>query len=233
MDDIRIRKTVGPLSFTACAFVCALLFTSKVTATDAPTSIEISVSDQQVTLDADNVDLRQVLELLADKADFTLWISDELQGRKVTASFDKEPLRVALSRLMQNTSYALVQDSENNSVAALYVLPLGKAQTVMMEVKPEVVVETEQIMQNFTPNIFVDVDKIIQDALQADTVPDDIKAALSNRGDANPEASAQEFEVKRTNTMTQMIDIFEKHGMANPETIRELRETLEQKPALQ
>ena len=216
--------------FVTCAFVCALLFAGKITATDSPPSLDIQVSDQQVTLKAENVELRQILEELTDKADITLWISDKLQARNITASFEKEPLRAVLNRLLQDTSYVLVQGEDSNSVAALYVLPSGDEQTVMVDLKPDIVIDTTQAMQNFVPNILVDIEQVMQDALQSDTVPEEIKAALLNQRNANQEALAQQLEVQRLEVMTRLIDTFEANGLVDAETLQGLRETLEQTP---
>ena len=194
----------------ACLLLfCGLPIAGKSAGLDG--SIDLEIADQRATLIAENADLNEILEQLAEKADFQLWISDRLAPRTLSLQIENQPLPVFLDRLLGQLSYALVLDSERKTVTGLFVLPAGNAPAEKIELQP---------------GNYPDRSTVLRDALASPEIPDSIK--LSMMAQFNAEGTeAKKIDMTRVEAISRLVEQIERNATADPDTIRRLRRDLE------
>jgi type II secretory pathway component GspD/PulD (secretin) len=189
----------------------------QVAACFAQNSFDLNFSKDLISLNAENAELRLVLQELSTQIGFKLWISDDLEARQVSLQIEKLSIGETLRRLLADNSHALVYD-DNATVIALYVLPPGEAQSESVELGSGIDDTRLQLLQN---------------ALISSSVRDDIKAAMLNQFNGIQDTDIQPLVVRPAQTTYRIIEVLEKIGSANPETLEQLRNNLELNEILQ
>ncbi len=177
----------------------------------AQDAFDLKLSNDRVSLEADDAELTLVLQELSSKIGFKLWISDLLQARKVSLEIEELSIEDTLRRLLKDDSYALVLD-DNAMVSALYVLPPGKAQSSNLELLPS----TDDIRQ-----------RVLYDLLNTDSIAENIKATMLNQISSNNNTNVQPEAMEPAQAINRVIEVLERIGSANPETFKQLRDKLE------
>lgn len=95
----------------------------------------LSLSADLVSIDAEDADLRLVLQELSRQSGIRIWISDNLPMQAVTIHFNDKPMSVTLRRLLKDSNYAAVY-GDNNAITALYILAPGTQQSDFIEPTP-------------------------------------------------------------------------------------------------
>lgn len=182
----------------------------------AAPALDIRLEGNRVTLDVSDADLRMVLEDLASQGGFRYWISPKLESPPVNLQVQNDALETVLRRLLDDTSYALVMDksSGQDRVSAVYVLPRGEAATSYSTQEP--------VPQSV---------ETLQQALAAQSIPDNIRSAILDQAMATWPTSQESIEAQLQQGRTQLLEMIEIHGLANPETLQRLRESLFPEPA--
>ncbi len=91
-------------------------------------SIELKINTTEISLEARDADLREILELLAERADFDLWMSLYVTTKPVNFSIRSESMETVLRKLLAKESHVLVLDSKAQTpsrVKGIFVLPAG------------------------------------------------------------------------------------------------------------
>ncbi len=179
----------------------------------AQDGFELGLSNDQVSLNAENAELNLVLQELSAQAGFKLWLSDNLPSRQVNLQTQGQSIEATLRQLLAESSYALVYD-DNSMVSALYVVPPGESQPINLELEPGV----NDIQQS-----------VLQNALESKSLPDNVKAALLNQFNVNRKTKLESLALQPTESMQRVIELLEQIGSASPTTMEQLRNKLELK----
>lgn len=127
--SVTLKSMETGLIRVVMATVIGCMLWIQMTGAFAQSRVEIDVSHDLVTIDVDQVDLRLVLKELALQGDFKLWMPQNLPALQTSLRIEKQPLKIALRKLLADSNYALVLD-DNDAVSAIYVLPKGDGQPV-------------------------------------------------------------------------------------------------------
>lgn len=206
----EIRRQARPV-LGALVFACTILVSVSARAVQPPEDLDVKVENQVVTLEAGNVDVRRVLERLADAADIRIWISDRVETEAIDISVENLPLELALKRLLQDLSYAIVYDEDNDSITSLYVLPPGAEGPARIE------------HRNLARD---DPRRALNEALLSNEIPDDVKAAMLSQNYLQTKDRLQFIESQRLDILTRLIENIERNATANPESIQMLLDAL-------
>lgn len=120
-----MNKRIHP---ALAALVVTVLLHLQPLAAFAADAFEIEVDANRVSIDARAAPLQPLLRELASKADFKLWMPAELGAEPVSLTLENQPLEKVLSRLLADTSYALVR-GDDARLSAIFVLPRGESQS--------------------------------------------------------------------------------------------------------
>jgi len=172
----------------------------------------LRISEQMVSLQIDQTDIRQVLEEFANQGEIKLWISDNFPGQQVSARFKNQTIETALRRLLRDINYALVFEGNGVTITGIYILPPSNTPSVAVDINP----------------VQYDADQSLRQALESTEIPDNIKSGLLYQAKTNNEARTSRIELQGIGALSRLIKKIELNGTANPETIHSLRASLEQ-----
>ncbi len=175
---------------------------------EVQSDIDIRLTKNLVSVNIVNAGMRNVLEKLSTLSGIKLWISDDVQPEQITAHFESQPMEEALRQLLSSCSYALICD-DNASVTSLSVLPPGEAAPTNVKLIPG------------DNNI---VSQVLIAALESNSVPDSVKAALLNQSSAELQ---QTIMAQRTQAIYKLFEHIKEVGSADPMTAHQLLEKLE------
>jgi len=178
----------------------------------ASDDFEIAIADGLVSIDATDADVRLLLRELSDRIGFKLWIPDNLQSEPISVRIENQPIDKILRRMLADGSYALVY-GDAGKVTALYVLPRGEAQSVFAQ---------NPLIDNNT------LQQTLREALESNSLPDNVKNAMLNQANTDREALKESVTENPAEAIGNVIRILENIGSANSETMRQLRDKLEQ-----
>lgn len=126
LTAMKIRR-----SFSFRHALAACLLCLAISAVSASDQIEIEISGERVTVITEQADLKLVLQELAAKGGFKVWMPPQLELDPISLRIEDEPLPAALRRLLTGTNHALVfRDDE--SIGAVFVLPVGEESTASL-----------------------------------------------------------------------------------------------------
>jgi hypothetical protein len=214
MLDMRSPKIFCFRNFVFGSLVVSLLWLPAAGAL-AQDEFNIRLENGSVWLDADNADLRQVLQQLADESGFKLWIADKLEARQVSVHIENKSVTQTLRLLLGDIAHALVRDDDAN-VTGLYVLPGGEAQA-----------------SNELPSPGSNDTRIeaIRDALQSSPLSGLTQETLANQlGTINPPATQYEGQppaLEQSEALQALTEKLKQIGAANPDELPELLKQLE------
>lgn len=205
MKQRRLRPTVA-------VFCVCMLLQLMVPATAAGGIEFLRISEQMVSLQIDQTDIRQVLEEFAVQGEIKLWISDNFPGQQVSARFKNQTIEAALRRLLRDINYALVFAGNGVTITGIYILPPGNAPSVAVDINPGQ----------------YGADQSLRQALESTVIPDNIKSGLLYQAKTNNEARTRRIESQGIGALSRLIEKIEQNGTANPEIIHILRASLGQ-----
>ena len=195
--------------------LCACLLLQPAVSDDSPL---VETRDGQMRVLASDIDLRVLLPQVAEQGGFGLWISEALPEQKVSADIEMMPMAEALAELLADNSFALVRGPDGE-VLMLHVLPRGTA------------APTSAALDAETTNMR---ERILQDALASQAIPDQIKAAMLNQyHNLNDETLRRDLHQQQPVAIQNLIEHLQQIGAANSETMQRLRELQLQKQAEQ
>lgn len=208
---MRTRRTslLLPLLLVASLTVTAVSLA-------ADGSLDVELRDGRVSLVARAAGLREVLQTIADRAHFKLWISRELPPQQVTVEITQVPVADALDRLLAANSFALVYGADG-AVSALYLVPTGESQPTRTVLDSETAIIREQVLQN---------------ALASKAVPDHLKAAMLSQHYGESEEFRQSVSAQRPQAIRRLIDSLQQLGEPSAETLQRLERTLQPEAGL-
>ena len=126
MLDIPSLSTFCFRKFVLCSLVTGLLWLPAASAL-AQDDFNIRLENGSVWLDADNANLQQVLQQLANESGFKLWISGNWETSQISVHIENKSMAQTLRLLLGDIAHALVRN-DDSIVTGLYVLPTGEAQ---------------------------------------------------------------------------------------------------------
>lgn len=175
-----------------------------------PDKVDIKISNNHISVNLNNVPMRQVLEKLSTQTGIKTWISDSVKPKNITARFEMLPMDESLRRLLRDSSYLLVHDNKGDTatVISVYVLPFREGESNKTELR----LGDSGNMQG----------EVLAKAIKSNSIPDDIKRAMVDQfrdmTDLQNTVSAQ-----RNQSINKLIELVEKVGAADPKTISRLR----------
>ncbi len=98
----------------------------------------VSYSDGRLSVDATEVPLHSVLRTVAEMTGLEIFVSEDLQGERVTARVEHQPLEAALKRLLRRFSHAMTYETQDGSIAlsSVKVYPQGVFKGPVVAVAP-------------------------------------------------------------------------------------------------
>jgi hypothetical protein len=114
---VRTKHLLGAVFATS---FCAS--SVRAAATDDTTPARVEAAGETITVIAENVPLRDVLDQLREQAAFGLIESSDLLQRPVTIALEGVPWRDGLAKLLRGFRYALAMDPETNRPDRLVIL---------------------------------------------------------------------------------------------------------------
>ena len=120
------QNTFSLRKIVLCALLTSLIWLP-ITSALAQDEFNMRLENGFVWLDANNANLQQVLQQLANEGGFKLWISGKFETRQVSVHIENKSMTQTLRLLLGDIAHALVRD-DDSIVTGLYVLPTGKAQ---------------------------------------------------------------------------------------------------------
>lgn len=199
------------------AYIIGILLFAPATPGFGNEGFDITLADGMVSVDAKDADVSLLLRELSARIGFKLWIPDNLQSEPISVRIDNQPIEKILRRMLADGSYALVY-GDAGQVTALYVLPRGDAQSV------------------FTQSPLIDdnaLQQTLRNALESNSLPDNIKDALLNQANTDTEALKKSVTENPEEAIGSIIRALEEMGSTNSETMRQLRDKLDQQNSLQ
>jgi hypothetical protein len=122
MDSRDIQSRKGRYG----RWACALLLVAAGFGANAG-NIDLEYGARGINLEARDAELREVLALLAERADFKLWVPKGFTAEPVNLRIESQSLEQVLRRLLHGLSFTLVVDSDvqTTRVKSVYLLPGG------------------------------------------------------------------------------------------------------------
>lgn len=173
-------------------------------------NIDIKSSNNLISVNINNAPLRHVLKKLSTQNGIEIWISDSVKPTQITAHFEMLPVDEALRRLLDGSSYILVNNDKNNTttVKSIYILPLGEEQP-----------SNAELMLSKLPPTEADV---LTNALKSNSIPNNVKAAILDQIRMNTSELQQTASSQRKQAIHKLIKQLEKVGKADPKTLHQL-----------
>jgi type II secretory pathway component GspD/PulD (secretin) len=205
----RPVKRWGLRIIVSVFFSCTIALHASVSS--AQQAFQIESRGDLIWLNAEDADLRQVLQHFANEREFKLWISADLPVQSVQISSEGKSTEDTLRRLLSENSYALVYD-DNARISALYVLSAGESRPTNLSLSPS----NDDSQQ-----------QVLLEALASPQLPDNVKAAMLNQFGANQQDLQESVLSQRSQALQQLTDKLEQIGSPDEATMQQLRRQLE------
>jgi hypothetical protein len=119
-EDAAVR--INQLLATVFATALCASSTGSTAAAQGPTPVRVEAKGETMTVDADNVPLKDVLDQLQEQAGFVLIETADALQSPVTITLDDVPWRGGLAKLLRGFRYALAMNPETKQPARLVIL---------------------------------------------------------------------------------------------------------------
>jgi hypothetical protein len=196
-------------NFVLGSLVISLLWLPAASAL-AQDDFDMRLENGSVWLDADNANLQQVLQQLADESGFKLWISGKLEAHQVSVHIENKSVTQTLRLLLGDIAHALVRD-DKSIVTGLYVLPGGEAQA------------SSELPSSASNEYLIEA---IQNALQSSPLSGITQETLANQlGTINLPATQHESQplaLQQSEVLQALTEKLKQIGTANPDELPEL-----------
>jgi len=178
-------------------------------------TIDIKSSNHLIYANLNNAPMRHVLKKLSAQSGIKIWVSDSVKPKQITAHFKMLPMDKALRRLLGDSSYILVNNDKDDATAvtSIYILPLGE--------------ESLRNMKLMLGKRSVTGADLLTNALKSKSIPNDIKAAMSDQVRMNTSKLQQTVSAQRNQAIHKLIEQLEKVGKADPKTLHQLHKKYE------
>ncbi len=197
--------------------VVGLLICIQTVVCSAQDNINIKMKNGLVSLNINNAHIKQVLQEFTRQSEIKLWISEDMEPKQLTLHLKNQKIENVLSKLLQDTSYALVFD-DNKIVTGLYVLPTGKIQPAQVKLNPKNKINRQQVLN---------------DALDSKSLPDNIKMAILNQFGTGNEVRQQAVKGQREQAIETLIKQLQLMAPDSSEITKQLRQKLNSEKQLQ